>query len=50
MFFLVVLSIWLGYKIGAYNRKRFGDGEEGPLGSVVGATLGLLAFMPAFTD
>jgi len=49
MFVLVVLSIFLGYKIGAHNRKRYGDGGEGPIGSVVGATLGLLAFMLAFT-
>jgi hypothetical protein len=48
-FILVVLSIFLGYKIGAYYRKHYGEKEEGPLGSVVGATLGLLAFMLAFT-
>jgi hypothetical protein len=48
-FFVVVLSILLGYKIGAHNRKRYGEKEEGPIGSVVGATLGLLAFMLAFT-
>jgi hypothetical protein len=47
--FLVLLSIYLGYKIGSYNRKRYGDKEEGPVGSIVGATLGLLAFMLAFT-
>lgn len=49
MFILVVVSIFLGYMIGTYYRKRFGEKEEGPLGSVVGATLGLLAFMLAFT-
>ncbi|HKQ32361.1 MAG TPA: hypothetical protein VJV40_04085 [Thermodesulfobacteriota bacterium] len=48
-FVVVVLSIFLGCKIGAHNRKRHGEGEEGPVGSVVGATLGLLAFMLAFT-
>lgn len=48
-FAVVVISIFLGYKIGANNRKRNGDGVEGPIGSVVGATLGLLAFMLAFT-
>jgi hypothetical protein len=48
-FVLVLLSVFFGYRIGAYNRKRHGDREEGPIGSVVGATLGLLAFMLAFT-
>jgi hypothetical protein len=47
--FLVLLSIYLGYRIGGYNRKRHGGMEEGPVGSIVGATLGLLAFMLAFT-
>lgn len=48
IFFLVLLSILLGYKVGAYFRKHYGDKEEGPTGSIVGATLGLLAFMLAF--
>lgn len=48
-FFIVILSIYLGYLIGANNRKRYGEKEEGPIGPVVGATLGLLAFMLAFT-
>lgn len=48
-FILVVLSILLGYRIGAYYRRRYGEKEEGPIGSVVGATLGLLAFLLAFT-
>ena len=48
-FLLVVLSILIGYRIGAYYRKRYGEKEEGPIGSVVGATLGLLAFLLAFT-
>jgi hypothetical protein len=48
-FLLVILSIFLGYKIGVYQRKRYGGKEETPVGTVVGATLGLLAFMLAFT-
>lgn len=48
-FILVVFSILAGYRVGAYYRKRYGEKEEGPTGSVVGATLGLLAFLLAFT-
>ncbi len=48
-FILVVLSILIGDRVGAYYRKRYGEREEGPIGSVVGATLGLLAFLLAFT-
>lgn len=48
-FILVVFSILVGYKVGAFYRKRYGEKEEGPIGSVVGATLGLLAFLLAFT-
>jgi hypothetical protein len=48
-FLLVILSIFLGYKIGVYQKKRYGGKEKTPMGTVVGATLGLLAFMLAFT-
>lgn len=48
-FFLVILSIFLCYRISVYNAKRSAEREEGPIGSVVGSTLGLLAFMLAFT-
>ncbi|MCI0481442.1 MAG: hypothetical protein L0213_07625, partial [Candidatus Dadabacteria bacterium] len=43
-FLIVFLSIFLGFRIGAYH-KRHADGQgEAPIGAVVGATLGLLAF------
>ncbi|MGH7848881.1 MAG: hypothetical protein ACREOP_01155 [Thermodesulfobacteriota bacterium] len=48
-FFLVILSIYLGYRLGSYHRKHSGGEGNEPVGSVVGATLGLLAFMLAFT-
>ena len=45
----VLISIETGYRLGKY-RRRVSDGErEGPVGAIVGATLGLLAFILAFT-
>ena len=46
----VLLSIWLGVFL-ARRRKRLAksDEEEAPIGTVVSATLGLLAFILAFT-
>ena len=46
----VLVSIWLGIYL-ARRRKRLAkpDEEEGPIGTVVSATLGLLAFILAFT-
>jgi hypothetical protein len=49
IFLLVLLSIFLGYRMGSYHRKHSDGGGDAPIGSVVGATLGLLAFMLAFT-
>ena len=43
------MSIFLGYRIGSYHRKHSDNKDDAPIGSVVGATLGLLAFMLAFT-
>lgn len=43
-----LLSIRAGFRAGAYRRRR-AEEAEGPLGSVVGAMLGLLAFVLAFT-
>ena len=47
---VTVLSIWLGVYL-ARRRKRpaKSDEEEGPICTVVSATLGLLAFILAFT-
>jgi hypothetical protein len=46
---VVLLSIEFGYRLGKYRRSRREDEKEAPLGTMVGATLGLLAFVLAFT-
>src|SRR5262245_20402061 len=46
---IVVLSIWLGIYLARARKKRGRVEEEGPIGTVVSATLGLLAFILAFT-
>jgi hypothetical protein len=46
---LVLLSVEGGYRLGQYRRRRSEQETEAPLGAMVGATLGLLAFMLAFT-
>jgi drug/metabolite transporter (DMT)-like permease len=46
---LVVLSVEAGYRLGRFRRSRSEQEVEAPLGAMVGATLGLLAFMLAFT-
>ncbi len=46
---VVLLSIVAGYKIGHYVQHRKKDGSVISAGSVVAASLGLLAFMLAFT-
>ena len=44
-FFVINLGFWIGS-----NRRKKIEGElDGPVGNAVGATLGLLAFMMAFT-
>ena len=43
---LVLVSIWLGVY---FARRRKKDEEDAPIGTVVNATLGLLAFILAFT-
>src|SRR5215510_2238959 len=47
--FVVLLSVEFGYRLGKYRRKRREEEKEAPLGTMVGATLGLLAFILAFT-
>jgi|SRR5688572_4548239 len=44
-----LLSVELGYRVAGYRRHRSLEEKESPLGAMVGATLGLLAFMLAFT-
>ena len=46
---LALLSVELGYQVAAYRQQRSLEEKESPVGSMVGATLGLLAFMLAFT-
>jgi hypothetical protein len=46
---VVLASIESGFRIGRYRRQRFEDEKEGPVGAMVAATLGLLAFVLAFT-
>src|ERR1044072_407818 len=46
---IVLLSVEFGYRLGKYRRSRHETEKEAPLGTMVGATLGLLAFILAFT-
>src|SRR5262245_20211500 len=46
---IVLLSVEFGYRLGKYRRSRREEEKEAPLGTMVGATLGLLAFILAFT-
>jgi len=46
---IVLLSVEFGYRLGKYRRSHHEMEKEAPLGTMVGATLGLLAFILAFT-
>jgi len=46
---VVLLSVECGYRLGKYRRSRHEQEKEAPVGTIVGATLGLLAFILAFT-
>ena len=46
---VVVLSVEGGYRLGKYRRARSEQEKDAPVGAIVAATLGLLAFMLAFT-
>jgi hypothetical protein len=46
---LVLLSVEGGYRLGRYRHKVSSREKEEPVGAMVGATLGLLAFLLAFT-
>jgi hypothetical protein len=46
---LVLTAIEGGYRLGSYRHSRSGHEKDAPVGAMVGATLGLLAFMLAFT-
>ena len=44
----IIVPIWLGQRYGFYIRKKKREISEAPLETMVGATLGLFAFMLAF--
>jgi hypothetical protein len=46
---ILLVAAETGYRIGVYRRARSEDEKEAPVGAMVAATLGLLAFMLAFT-
>src|SRR6201982_47404 len=46
---VVLLSVECGYRLGKYRRSRHEQEKDAPVGTMVGATLGLLAFILAFT-
>lgn len=46
---IVLLAVECGHRLGKYRRSRHEQEKEAPLGTMVGATLGLLAFILAFT-
>ncbi|HXQ72017.1 MAG TPA: hypothetical protein VN844_16095 [Pyrinomonadaceae bacterium] len=46
---LALLAVEAGYRFARYRQKRSLEEKESPVGAMVGATLGLLAFMLAFT-
>jgi len=46
---LVLLAMETGYRLGRHRSRRAEQEKESPVGTVVGATLGLLGFMLAFT-
>ena len=46
---LVLAAIEGGYRLGRYRHRRSDGEKDAPVGTMVGATLGLLAFMLAFT-
>jgi hypothetical protein len=43
------LSVEIGHRVAQYRKRRSEEEKEAPVGGMVGATLGLLAFMLAFT-
>lgn len=48
-FIAVLVPILLGQRYGIYRKKRTEEAQHAPVGSVVGAAFGLLAFMLAIT-
>ncbi len=48
-FLIVVVSQELGYRLGRHHHRRSKPDSESPVGTLLGATLSLLAFILAFT-
>src|SRR6187397_278640 len=48
-FVSVLVPILLGQRYGQYRKKKTEEAQHAPVGSVVGAAFGLLAFMLAIT-
>ena len=46
---VVLVSVECGYRLGKYRRSRHEQEKQAPVGTMVGATLGLRAFILAFT-
>jgi hypothetical protein len=46
---VVLIPIFIGQRYGIYRKKKSKDLQDSPVGTVVGAAFGLLAFMLAFT-
>src|SRR5262245_53169233 len=46
---MVLISVAVGYGVGRYEDRRSCNEHEPAIGAIVGATLGLLAFLLAFT-
>jgi len=46
---IALVSVELGFRVALYRKRRSTDEPEAPAAGMVGATLGLLAFMLAFT-
>ena len=46
---IIVLSVEIGYRTGVFRARKSEREREAPIDSMVGSTLGLLAFMLAFT-
>jgi hypothetical protein len=46
---VILLAIEAGYRLGQYRHRSAVDEREAPVGAIVGATLGLLGFILAFT-
>ena len=47
--FVVLLSVEAGHRLGLRRGNRWPEGKEAPVGAMAGTTLGLLAFLLAFT-